>query len=40
MDLRYGWNADDMTAFPAERDGEHSGRPEDDGDPAGRTHRM
>ncbi|MEU0098879.1 hypothetical protein [Streptomyces sp. NPDC006267] len=40
MDLRYGWNADDMTVFPAERDGEHSGRPEDDGDPTGRTHRM
>ncbi|MFJ6443222.1 hypothetical protein [Streptomyces sp. NPDC091649] len=29
-----------MAAFPDERDGEHSGRPADDGDPAGRTHRL
>ncbi|WP_335941181.1 carboxylesterase family protein [Streptomyces sp. PTD5-9] len=32
MDVLYGWNADDMTAFPDE--------PNEDGDPAGPTRRM
>ncbi|MFF9071755.1 carboxylesterase family protein [Streptomyces sp. NPDC014735] len=32
MDVLYGWNADDMTAFPDE--------PDEDGDPAGPTRRM
>ncbi|MFI9627896.1 carboxylesterase family protein [Streptomyces sp. NPDC052042] len=32
LDVLYGWNADDMTAFPDE--------PNEDGDPAGPTRRM
>lgn len=40
MDLMYGWNADDMTAFPDERDDEHGSGPCHDGTPAGPTRGM
>ncbi|MFF9349718.1 carboxylesterase family protein [Streptomyces sp. NPDC014734] len=41
MDLMYGWNADDMTAFTDGRDGGPGGGGRDeDADPAGPTRRM